>query len=29
MDLLTVRLNLKKGVYKTVEECLDDIQLIW
>ena len=29
MDLAKVKKNLKAGQYKTVEECLDDIQLIW
>ena len=29
MDLGTVRANLKATAYKTVEECLGDIQLIW
>ena len=24
-----VRKNLKAGTYNTIEECLDDIQLIW
>lgn len=29
MDLGTVRKNLKKGIYRHVEQCLEDIQLIW
>lgn len=29
MDLGTCRANLKAGKYKTVEECLADLQLIW
>jgi len=29
MDLGTVKQNLDSGVYHEVEECLDDIQLIW
>mmetsp|Transcript_49382 Transcript_49382/g.56883 ORF Transcript_49382/g.56883 Transcript_49382/m.56883 type:complete len:232 (+) Transcript_49382:31-726(+) len=29
MDLGTVKKNLKANKYKTVEECLDDIQLVW
>lgn len=29
MDLGTVKNKLQIGKYSTVEECLDDIQLIW
>ena len=29
MDLTTAKTNLENGEYKTVEQCLDDIQLIW
>ena len=29
MDLSTVKKNLKIGLYSHVENCLDDIQLIW
>ena len=29
MDLSTVKTNLKNNVYHSVEECLDDVQLIW
>jgi hypothetical protein len=29
MDLGTVKKNLTLGNYQTVEDCLDDIQLIW
>ena len=29
MDLSTVRENLKNEVYLYVEQCLDDLQLIW
>ena len=29
MDLSTCQSNLEKGEYKFVEECLNDIQLIW
>jgi hypothetical protein len=29
MDLGTVTKNLEKGVYKDVETCLDDVQLVW
>ena len=29
MDLGTVKKNLEAGVYKDVEQCLDDIQLVW
>lgn len=29
MDLSTVRDNLKNEDYASVEECLDDLQLIW
>ena len=29
MDLGTVKKNLEAGVYKDVEECFDDIQLVW
>ncbi|CAD8094714.1 unnamed protein product [Paramecium sonneborni] len=29
MDLGTVQRKLNSNTYKTVEECLDDIQLIW
>ncbi len=29
MDLGTVRKNLRNNKYKMVEECLNDIQLIW
>ena len=29
MDLATVLTNINEGKYKTVEECLSDIQLIW
>ncbi len=29
MDLGTCRNNLKASLYKTVEDCLSDIQLIW
>lgn len=29
MDLSTCKLNLKQGQYKTVEDCLADLQLIW
>ena len=29
MDLGTVKKNLKNNKYKTVEEALNDIQLIW
>ena len=29
MDLGTLHENLKKGRYKTVRECLDDLQLVW
>lgn len=29
MDLSTVRENFKDDGYVTVEECMDDIQLIW
>ena len=29
MDLGTVKKNLKANKYKFVEDCLNDIQLIW
>ena len=29
MDLGTVKKSIKIGKYKKVEECLDDLQLIW
>ena len=29
MDLGTLKKNLKNNKYKTVEEALNDIQLIW
>ena len=29
MDLSTANNNLKNGKYKYIEECLNDIQLIW
>jgi len=29
MDLAKVKKNLKGGNYKSVEDCLEDIQLIW
>lgn len=29
MDLGTVKENVKNSTYQHVEECLDDIQLIW
>ena len=29
MDLGTVKKNIKNGVYKTVEEVIMDLQLIW
>ena len=29
MDLGTVKKNLRNNKYKYVEECLNDIQLIW
>ena len=29
MDLSTVKSNLQSGIYEYIEECLDDIQLIW
>lgn len=29
MDLGTVQKKLSDGEYRVVEECLDDIQLIW
>ena len=29
MDLATVKDNLKNEVYSSLEECLDDVQLIW
>lgn len=29
MDLSTIKENLKNGIYGTLEECFDDIQLIW
>ena len=29
MDLGTVKKNLKNNKYKSVEECLNDVQLIW
>ena len=29
MDLSTVRENLSKGVFKTIESFLDDVNLVW
>lgn len=29
MDLGTIQLKLNNNAYKTVEECLDEIALIW
>ena len=29
IDISTITENLQSGMYETVEECLDDIQLIW
>ena len=29
MDLGTVKKNLKNNKYKYIEDCLNDIQLIW
>ena len=29
MDLGSVKKNLKNNKYKSVEECLNDVQLIW